>query len=135
MGDARDAAGAEPKANIEQPEVQSAQENRNSCDGAELLPRGLFDEWDKQQRDGEEAQCEEEEGRKLGHAHLDGHELIPPEQGNSHRADDLEGRHGILPFKTDQSKYRRANSAVASMNRLFHEAVEKSVSGGLRCDP
>ena len=108
IGDGRHASRAEPKADIEQPEVQSTKENRNSRDRAELSARGPFDERNKQQRDGQEAQCEEEERRKLRYAHFDGHELITPEQGNGHRADDLDGRHGILPFKTDQSRYRRA---------------------------
>src|SRR5262249_53558980 len=106
-----------------------------SCDWAELLTRGPFDERNKQQRDGQEAQCEEEERRKLRDAHFDGHELITPEQGNGHREYDLDDRHGILPFKTDQSRYRRAPIAEASsMGCSPDEAVEKSVSRGLRCD-
>src|SRR4029434_8280492 len=95
---------------IEEPEVQSTKKNRNSCDRAELSTRGPSDERNEQQRDGQEAQCEEEERRKLRYAHLDGHELITPEQGNGHRADDLDNRHGILPFKTDQFIYRPASS-------------------------
>src|SRR3981189_871571 len=110
MCEARHAPGAEPKANIEESEVQSTKENRNSCDRAELLTCGLLDQRNEQQRDGQEAQCEEEERRKLHNAHFDGHELITPEQGDGHRADDLDGRHGIPPFKTVWSRYRRANS-------------------------
>src|SRR5205814_6825472 len=105
----RHASRAEPKADIEEPEVQSTKEKRNSCDRAELLTLGPLDERNKQQRDGHEPEGEEEERRKLRNAHLDGHELITPEQRNGHGADDLDGRHGIFPFKTDQSRYRRAN--------------------------
>ncbi|MFK4518929.1 hypothetical protein ABIF20_006294 [Bradyrhizobium japonicum] len=103
--DGRHAARAEPKTDIKQPEVQTAQENRNGCDRAELCARGLLDERNEQQRDGQEAQREEEQRRKLRNTHLDGHELITPEQGNGYRADDLDGRHGILPFKTNRSRY------------------------------
>src|SRR5439155_12867633 len=125
----------EPKANIKEPEVQSTKENRNSCDRAELLTCGPLDERNKQQRDGQEAQGEEEERRKLRNAHFDGHELITPEQGDGHGADDLDGRHGTLSFKTDQSKYRRTNSRGVHGCCLPNEAAEKSVSGGLRCVP
>src|SRR5262249_8901075 len=72
---------------------------------------GAFDERNKQERDGQEAQGEEEERRKLQDPHLDGHELIAPEQGDGHRADDLDGRHGVLSFKTVRSRYRRARGA------------------------
>src|SRR5262249_29234220 len=106
--DGRHAPRTEAKADIEQPEVQATEENRNGCDRPELSTRGPLDEGNEQQGDREEAQSEEEKRRKLRNAHLDGHELIAPEQGNGHRADDLDDRHGILPFKTDRSKYRRA---------------------------
>jgi hypothetical protein len=60
-----------------EPEVQSTKENRDSCDRAELSTCGPLDERNKQEPDGQEAQCEEEQRRKLRNAHFDSWPMSP----------------------------------------------------------
>jgi hypothetical protein len=96
--------------------------------GPKLSTCRLSDEGDEQQCYGEGAQPEEEKGRKLHHAHLDGDELIAPEQRHQHRAGDLNERHGILILRPiGPDKGARITRSAVDRAELPDETVEKSV--------